>query len=109
MIQNIRDLAREVGIPDCFEGDFGKAVGLYVYKNTECGCVFESLDDGVRFAGYAEGADADCPDHYLKYPFDADEFWSELYVADYEGIDMWHEWNDGEWGESEHDERSMRL
>jgi hypothetical protein len=96
MIRNIRELAREVGIPDCFEGDFGEAVGRYVFKSTECGCVFESFDNGVRFAGYAEGADAECPDHYLKYPFSADEFWTRLAYADWEGVEMWHEWND-EW------------
>ena len=94
MIRNIRELATELGVPSCFEGDYVKAVERYIFKYTECGCVFNSLDDGVTVAGYAEGADAECPDHYLKYPFEAGEFYDALAEADYEGVEMWREWNE---------------
>lgn len=75
------------------EGASEAVVEKWVFKTTECGCCFRKLPDGVSFCGYAEGADAECPEHRLTYPFRMDDFWRELDAADAEGVAMWHEWN----------------
>lgn len=93
MIHNIRQLADQVGVPSCFTGDYGKAVERAVYKGTECGCTFDHDVNGIEVAGYAEGADAECPTHRLDYPFSAESFWVTLEMADEEGIEMWLRWN----------------
>jgi hypothetical protein len=97
MIRNIKDLAVHAGVPSCFKGDFGRAVERAVYKYTECGCCFDSDEDGVVVAGYAEGADADCQEYRLNYPFTEAEWDTALACADSDGCEMWHEWNDNEW------------
>lgn len=97
MVHNIRQLAEHVGVPHCFTGDYGKAVERAVYKGTECGCTFAHDVNGIEVAGYAEGADADCPTHRLDYPFSVEAFWLTLMDADQEGVDMWNEWNDEDW------------
>jgi hypothetical protein len=94
MIHNIKQLAAQVGVPDCFVGDYWKAVERAVYKGTSCGCTFSHDDHGIEVAGYAEGADAECPTHRLDYPFSVEAFWCTLEQADEEGCEMWHEWND---------------
>ena len=71
-------------------------VDKHVVKATQCGCVLVKRPDGVSFAGYAEGSDAECEDHRLIYPFQMDDFWSELQEADDEGAELWHEWNNDE-------------
>ena len=77
------------------EGTCERLVAKHVFKYTQCGCVFVKLPDGVSFAGYAEGSDADCTEHRLTYPFQMADFWSELEEADAEGVALWHESNDG--------------
>jgi hypothetical protein len=99
MIRNIRDLAVYVGVePVSFEnfeeGGLARRIRNAVYRYTDCGCVFDSDEDGVVVAGYAEGADAECPDHRLNYPFTKAEWDTELECADLEGCEMWHLWND---------------
>lgn len=78
------------------EGACEGMLSKHVFKATQCGCVFVKRPDGVIVAGYAEGADAECTEHHLTYPFQMDDFWSELEEADDEGVAMWHEWNDTE-------------
>jgi hypothetical protein len=51
----------------------------------------------VTVSGYAEGADAECEVHRLYFPFDGEYWDAALEEADYEGCQMWHEWNDDEW------------
>lgn len=88
MIHNIQDLAAEVGTD---EAGIKKAL----YKATECGIIFNEKDSNtVSVCGYAEGADAECMEHDLVYPFSADDFWFAVQQADDEGCEMWHEWND---------------
>lgn len=103
LVKNWRNARREKMIEDwdAFTLAFGtgtdgteERVAKYVFKSTECGCAFRKLPDGVSFCGYAEGADAECPEHRLTYPFKMDDFWRELGEADAEGVAMWHEWND---------------
>lgn len=77
------------------EGACEGIVAKHVFKATQCGCVFVKRSDGVSFAGYAEGSDADCPEHCLTYPFQMTDFWSELDEADAEGVALWQESNDG--------------
>ncbi len=93
MIHNIIELADHVGVPSCFTGDYEAAIERVVYKNTECGCTFSANEQQVEIAGYAEGADAECPVHVIEYPFDAQRFWSVLQRADDEGCEMWLRWN----------------
>jgi hypothetical protein len=94
MIENWSDFTVAFGV----DADTREAVvAKYIFKGTTCGCCFRKRPDGVSFCGYAEGADAECPEHRLTYPFQMDEFWRELDEADAEGVEMWHEWND--WGE----------
>ena len=68
-------------------------VEKWIFKGTECGSCFRKFDDGIRFAGYAKGADAECSEHVMTYPFDMQDFWVELQEADNEGVELWHEWN----------------
>lgn len=92
-INNIVELAAHVGVPSCFRGSHEAAIARIVFKNTECGCVFAANAHQVEIAGYAEGADAECPTHVIEYPFDAQRFWSVLDQADEEGCEMWYRWN----------------
>ena len=78
------------GDRDASEERIAKAV----YSHTRCGCVFRKVSEGVEFAGYAEGAEAECYLYQLSYPFDMDTFLRELDEADAEGVELWHEWND---------------
>jgi hypothetical protein len=87
-IRNINDLATMIGTS--VEG-----IKKALYKGTDCGIIFAEKDfNTVTVCGYAEGADAECMDHDLVYPFTADEFWTAVQQADDEGCEMWHEWND---------------
>lgn len=87
-IRNINDLAAMIGTS--VEG-----IGKALLKGTECGIVFHEKDFNTAVVcGYAEGADAECPNHDLEYPFTAEEFWAAVKQADDEGCEMWHEWND---------------
>jgi hypothetical protein len=99
MIRNIRELAAHIGIePVSFEnfedGGLARRIERAVYRYTECGCCFDSDEDGVVVAGYAEGADAECQDYRLNYPFTEGEWDTALACADADGCEMWHEWND---------------
>jgi hypothetical protein len=93
MIHNIKQLAEHLGVPACFQGEYEMPVERAVYKSTECGCTFSADQYGIDVAGYAEGADAECPTHRLEYPFSVEAFWLTVMDADQEGIDMWNEWN----------------
>jgi hypothetical protein len=66
----------------------------WVFKGTECGCVFDSDEKGVIVGGYAEGSDAELPMHNLDWGFTIEEFTEALDYADKEGCIAWHEAND---------------
>ena len=66
----------------------------WVFKGTECGCVFDSDERGVMVGGYAEGSDAELPMHNLDWGFTIKEFNEVLEFADEEGVTAWHEAND---------------
>ena len=89
MIKSLDDLANELGCSDFF-------IGKVLFKAARCGIVFQETDTGVAVAGYAEGADADCPWHELEFPFTIDEFWQIVEFADDEGCELWEEVNE-EW------------
>ena len=89
-IRTLEELAAEIGV------DHPSNIQRALFKGTDCGVVYNVLDDtaGVSVCGYAEGADAECIPHALNFPFTSDEFWAELKKADIEGCELWHEWND---------------
>lgn len=93
MIENWSDFTKAFGAG---EGICEGAIAKHVFKYTQCGCVFVKRQDSVTVAGYAEGADADCEERRLTYPFPMGDFWSELDEADAEGVALWHEWNNTE-------------
>ena len=63
----------------------------YIFKGTECGCVFGSDEKGIMVGGYAEGSDAELPMHDLEWGFTIKEFNEALDYADKEGCIAWHE------------------
>jgi hypothetical protein len=89
-IRTLAELAAEIGV------DHPCNIQRALFKSTRCGIVYNVLDDtaGVSVCGYAEGADAECIPHELRFPFASDVFWNAVEDADTEGCDMWHEWND---------------
>ena len=68
----------------------------YIFKYTECGCVFDADENGVYVAGYAEGSDAELPMHSLNWGFTVDEFNDVLNDADAEGVEEWEQANNEE-------------
>ena len=77
-----------------------KALALlekWVFKGTECGCVFgtmlttdQSADpEGIYVGGYAEGSDAELPIYTLAYPFTLEEWTEALDQADADGVEEW--------------------
>ena len=66
----------------------------WVFRGTECGCIFDSDESGVYVGGYAEGSDAELPMHHLDWGFTINEFVEELEAADKEGVEEWHLAND---------------
>ena len=93
LIENWNDFTVAFG---ALEGASEGAVAKHVFKSTQCGCIFVKRSDGVTVAGYAEGADAECEERRLAYPFPMGDFWSELQEADDEGVALWQEWNNME-------------
>ena len=68
----------------------------YIFKYTECGCVFGADDSGVYLAGYAEGSDAELPGHILPWGFTIEQFNEVLNEADAEGVEEWERANNEE-------------
>lgn len=86
-ITSLADLATHIGC------DPARILRL-LFKDTDCGVVFNHDEKGVTVCGYAEGADAECMDHRLDYPFHEAEFWKAVEEADAEGGALWEEWNE---------------
>jgi len=64
----------------------------WVFKGTECGCVFKSDEKGIMVGGYNElGESAELPMHDLEWGFTLEEFNEALDGADKEGCIAWHE------------------
>ena len=72
----------------------------WVFKGTECGCIFDSDEKGIMVGGYAEGSDAELPMHNLDWGFTIKEFTEVLEFADEEGVTAWHEANEDDWSEA---------
>ena len=68
----------------------------WVFRGTECGCIFDSDEKGIMVGGYAEGSDGELPMHDLDWGFTIEEWSSALDAADKEGVIAWHEANDGD-------------
>ena len=67
----------------------------WVFKGTECGCVFKSDEKGIMVGGYNElGESAELPMHDLEWGFTLEEFNEATDNADKEGCIAWHEAND---------------
>ncbi len=100
MIRNLQDLAHYVeSARDASDGstdkETAKSIGRRLYKDTSCGIGFEAVDGGVEVAGYAEGSDAELPNHCLEYPFTEEQFDAFVKMADAEGCQEWDEANQG--------------
>ena len=61
----------------------------WVFKGTDCGCVFGDDEKGVYVGGYAEGSPAELPPHRLEYPFKLEDWNVALSTADEEGVEEW--------------------
>ena len=72
----------------------------WVFRGTECGCIFDSDEKGVMVGGYAEGSDGELPMHDLDWGFTIEEFTEVLEAADKEGCIAWHEANEDDWSEA---------
>jgi len=93
-INTLFDLAREVYGYNGEDGDRAVArIGKALFKGTECGISFGTVEAGVYVAGYAEGSDAECSVIELLYPFTPEEFWEATEEADREGCEAWDEAN----------------
>ena len=68
----------------------------YIFKYTECGCVFDADGSGVYVAGYAEGSDGELLTHSLNWGFTVEEFNDVLNDADAEGVEEWERVNNEE-------------
>jgi len=66
----------------------------WVFKGTECGCIFDSDEKGIVVGGYAEGSDAELLMYDLKWGFTINAFKEALDYADADGVEAWHEAND---------------
>ena len=66
----------------------------YIFKYTECGCVFYADENEVYLSGYSENSDHDLPAHTLKWGFTIDEFNEALNDADAEGVEEWEQANE---------------
>jgi len=66
----------------------------WVFKGTECGCVFESDEKGIIVGGYAEGSDAELPMYDLEWGFTLEEWDAALDDADKEGCIAWQKAHD---------------
>jgi len=66
-----------------------------VFKGTECGCVFDSDEKGIKVGGYNELVESsELPTYDLEWGFTIKEFKEALDYADKEGCIAWHEAND---------------
>jgi len=71
----------------------------WIFKGTECGCVFKSDEKGIMVGGYNElGESAELPMHDLEWGFTIEEFNEALDYADKEGCIAWHEAHDQDLG-----------
>ena len=68
----------------------------YIFKYTECGCVFDADEGGVAVCGYAEGSEAELPQHILPWGFTIEQFNDVLNEADAEGVEEWERANNEE-------------
>jgi len=66
----------------------------WVFKGTECGCIFNANEDGISVGGYAEGSDAELEMYDLDWGFTIDEFHDALDQADLDGTAAWNLAND---------------
>jgi hypothetical protein len=73
----------------------------WVFKGTECGCVFKSDEKGIKVGGYNElGESAELPTYDLKWGFTLNAFKEALDYADADGVEAWHEANEDDWSEA---------
>lgn len=98
----IRDLAELAAHVGAYRPTV-KSIAHRLYKDTDCGISFWAPEgdspDRVVVAGYAEGTDAECPNHELKFPFESDDFDLTVETADREGVELFEETHDEEGNE----------
>lgn len=86
-IQNLAELALHVGAARPTK----ESIARRLYKDTTCGIGFHPDDYGVVVSGYCEGDVGDCPTHYLKWGFTAEQFDKAVEQADKDGCDLWEQ------------------
>tara|TARA_Y100001951_G_scaffold103542_1_gene112639 strand:- start:941 stop:1261 length:321 start_codon:yes stop_codon:yes gene_type:complete len=96
-IKNCKDLISEWIGAESVEDSEERSKQLlekWVFKYTECGCIFNANEDGISVGGYAEGSDAELEMYDLDWGFTIDEFHDALGQADLDGSREWHLVND---------------
>jgi 3-dehydroquinate dehydratase len=64
----------------------------WIFRGTECGCVFDSDEKGIKVGGYNELVESsELPTYDLEWGFTIEEFKEALDYADKEGCIAWHE------------------
>jgi hypothetical protein len=86
------------------------ALAKMLFKSTRCGIAISFWNDadtitkeeislgteltaGIFVSGYAEGSDAELPEHRMEYPFHVDDWNAVIEQADNEGVEEWEEAN----------------
>jgi len=82
MIRDLRDLANMIGCEP-------RRIAKVLFKYTDTGISFSEDTKGVMLSGYCEGADLDCTNYHLDYPFTSEEFWSAVDRAETDCKIMW--------------------
>jgi hypothetical protein len=66
-------------------------IGRQLSKSTICGVSFRTDTYGIYISGYAEGSEADLPEHNLRWgEFTLDDFNDTVTDADAEGVEEWN-------------------
>ena len=89
MLTCLEDIATEIGC-----NPTGSSIAKALFKATECGITFNHGPAGISLRGYAEGADAECGPIELAYPIGVEDFWTAVDHADYDGCELFNEWNE---------------
>jgi len=95
-IENFRQIWEEVigceVTADTPDLDHIPRIQKALFKGTTCGISFWHIEgQGIGVAGYAEGSDAELPQHNFTWgQFNKKMFWDAVKIADEEGCAEWH-------------------
>jgi len=87
MIRNIEDLAELLGAEANEE-----SMSRRVYKATDCGAwlVIDKDRGGIVVGSIVEGVEQCTENHGLKFPFEAEAFWTALQDVEDEAGEIWN-------------------